>query len=645
MEAPIQTLTSLAILKADLDDGRRDYLTYIETLVSPILRAWDDSPVSDGLVATRVLSEYGLRIPDRAIQLVLRRLVKRGYLKREQGTYHVVQELPDLDLTRKRQQAEKQIGEVCSALITFAQERHSLSWADNEALNALLSFLAQFGVECLRAFVFRTAIPDPPASAPRHHFIVGDFIRTLYENSDAVFDSVIVLVKGQMYANALTCPDLEGIEKTFKDVTFYLDTPLVLSLLNVQGEEDYRAVYELVTLVQRLKGDVAVFEHTVAELEAVLKGAADNIENPGALGRVVREMRRCGLQRGDILLKLSSFESELRDYGVRIRKTPEYDKAFQISEVELEKAIQDQVSYRNPKALEFDINSVRSIFNLRHGSVPRRLEDSKAVLVTSNHALARAAYELGKNHNSAKEVSVAITDFSLANVAWLKSPMDAPELPEKETLAACYAAIEPDPQLWSKYLSVLDSLQSQGKISIDDHAVLRISGLAERELMEMTLGEESSLTGNSVSGILRRVKEDLTRDHAQAVVQEKVAHEATRRELRSAVERQNRLERRIEMYCSRIVRMLYLIVAALFAVMLFVSMLLASGLTGSFVLGSPIATAFTNTLIVFGILWSVFSALSGKSVLSILERWERESTRKLTAWVKARFVGIKEDAA
>ena len=88
----------------------------------------------------------------------------------------------------------------------------------------------KFAVECLRAFIFRTAIPSIPKSGPHDDLIVGRFIKHHYNESDPIFESVIVFVKGQMYANAINCPDLESLEKNFRNVTFYMDTQLILNI-------------------------------------------------------------------------------------------------------------------------------------------------------------------------------------------------------------------------------------------------------------------------------------------------------------------------------------------------------------------------------------------------------------------------------
>src|SRR5690554_199481 len=632
-----KTLVSLAILKSDQDDERRDYLGYIESLVIPILRIWPDEPVTDGSVASKFEREYGLRVPDRTIQLVLRRLARRKYLKRSHGIFHISRTLPDTYLEGKRRSASEHIANVFRSLQDYAEKRFDIAWSDDDVESAVLGFLDHFGVDCLRAYVFRTALPAVPVAAPKDQFIIGSFIKGAHKDNKEVFESVVVLIKGQMYSNALICPDLEGLEKNFKGVTFYLDTPLLLNLLNLQGESEFESVVELVALLQRLKGKVVFFEHTGAELESVLRASADNIENSKATGRVVREMRGLGLRKGDIILKISGYEEELKKYGVTVRRTPEYKSDLQIDEAALDSEISRYVSYKHPRARDYDINSIRSIFVLRRGLAPRRLEDCGAVLVTNNEALSKAAFSFGKSHNSAREVSPAITDFSLANVAWLKSPMDAPSLPAKETIAACYAAMEPSSELWQRYLSEIEKLEQKGEVRPDDLAILRVSDISERALMDLTLGDERMFRKDTVSAILSRVKEELAAEHTAEVSREREAHDTTKRRLRRELENRRRLEAKIASFSSFVSGGVYVICLTIVIIVLFVGMMAGSGVMPAYLRGSELATAILNTSIVVAVFWALYSTVFGSAVKPIIDGWRRGLERRLSASINELF--------
>src|SRR3546814_19838566 len=74
-----------------------------------------------------------------------------------------------------------------------------------------------------------------------------------------------------------------------------------------------------------------------------------------------------------------------------------------------------------------------------------------------------------------------------------------------EVIAFSYAALQPSNALLDKYLGEIDKLEKQGTISERDHQLLRSSDLAQKELMNLTLGEEVALTEQTVTETRTRV--------------------------------------------------------------------------------------------------------------------------------------------
>ena len=83
MEDQYTTLISLSILKTDMDESVRDYLDYLRSFVLHVLNEHSADLVTDEVVSSLLLQEFGLNIPRRGCQLVLRRLARKGFLKRE----------------------------------------------------------------------------------------------------------------------------------------------------------------------------------------------------------------------------------------------------------------------------------------------------------------------------------------------------------------------------------------------------------------------------------------------------------------------------------------------------------------------------------------------------------------------------------
>ncbi|MEW6684487.1 MAG: hypothetical protein AB1451_16450 [Nitrospirota bacterium] len=167
------------------------------------------------------------------------------------------------------------------------------------------------------------------------------------------------------------------------------------------------------------------------------------------------------------------------------------------------------------------------------------------MLVSSNTAFARAAYEYGKQHDQSCAVSSVITDFSLANMAWLKAPMGAPSVPMTEVLAYSYAALRPSKDLLDRYLTEIDKLQKQGRISERDHQLLRSSTVALEELMRLTLGDEAALTEETVTETLRRVSAEIRKEENEKVREEQEAHRQTRQQLAAAASERESLQKRL----------------------------------------------------------------------------------------------------
>ena len=448
--------------------------------------------------------------------------------------------------------APRHIDAVISGLGEFSKGTGKPIENRDKAVTAICAFLAQFNIPCLRAYVRGTAIPTIEGQHNSQIVLVSKYVIALQNTDPERFESFLVVVKGHMLANALLCPDLKHAPMSYKGVTFYLDTPLLVWQLGLEGEPKQAAANSLVTLLLRLGATVATFSHSRDELETVITGAAQHIESPTGRGTIVMEARRSGTTRSDLLVLAGQIDERLGDARIDVLSTPRHIEEFQIDETAFERALYlTGVSYLNPRAKQHDINSVRSIYVLRAGTSPKIVERSKAVLVTSNAGFSRAAFEYGQRYETSRDVSSVITDFSLANMAWLKAPLGAPAVPMTELLAFSYAALQPSVALFEKYLSELEKLDKQGKITARDHQLLRSSQLAQAELMNLTLGEEEALTEQTVTETLRQVTEEIKKEESNKYRMERSAHQKTRERLAEQRAIKKRIQERLYWRCRR----------------------------------------------------------------------------------------------
>ncbi len=570
--ASTMTLTSLAMLKVNLDK-RRDYLDYLNPFVQQVLVDDRPDPVTDQVVRDGVRQHFGLEIPAQVIQTVLKRNYRSWSMTREYGVYHIAGDLPNPGLGAGKAAAQRHIDAVVNGLTAYAAAAGHPFYDDEKAVATVLEFLSEFSLSCLRAYLGRTAIPGAVAGPRTRIVLMSDYVLHLQTAEPERFESLMVLIQGHMLANALLCPDLSHAPKTYKEVAFYFDTPVLIQALGLDGDPGKQAFDELKTQLVQLGGKVAAFAHSKNELSRVLTAVADSVESRDGWGPMVLEARRRGTTRSDFLLMATQLDDLLASAGVEVLETPPYVAPLQIDEVVLGKTLLEEVNHFNPRAAEDDINSVRSIYVLRGKRAPTTLEKSCAVLVSSNADFAEAAWIYGQKHEASREVSAVITDFSLANMVWLKSPMGAPSIPRLELLAFAYAALEPPRGFMEKVLIEVDKLEQRGTISERDHQLLRSSTVAQDQLMRLTLGDEAALTDENVTEALARVSDKIRADEHRQVLAEQASLQEARSQLAAIALDRDRLRsaayRRCERNANRCSQAVELVLTAFAAIGLF----------------------------------------------------------------------------
>ncbi|MFV8781984.1 hypothetical protein ACNKU7_06125 [Microbulbifer sp. SA54] len=526
------TLSSLAMLKVHIDSGK-DYLEYLRPFVIHSLsRCEENAPISDSKVSEEIKEFFGLEIPPRTTQILLQRLAKDGILQKKHGRFVVTGELPSTtSLLQEKTDAERKINATSKNLVSFAKEQYERELNDDDAFEAITLFLSKFSVSCLKSFLRGTALPNHLDAKDWKLVLVSKFIEHIEQTAPTHFENFILLVKGHMLANALLCPDLDFSSKSYNGVSFYLDTPILLKLLGLDGAINKQATIELISQLTSLGATVHFFSHTLEELVNTIKSSSDYIDSQEGRGSIVYEARKSSLRKSDLILIAENSRESLENLGISYKPTPSYSTKYQIDEQKFEEILNKEVLYNNPKARAVDVNSVRSIFAIRKGTQPNKIENCKGALITSNSGFASAAFEYGKKIENSPEVSSVITDFSISNIAWLKAPLGAPLLPQREVMAFAYATARPTDDFLHKVLAEADKLEAAGKINPRDHQLLRSSYHAQQALKDLTLGEEDSLNEKSILRALEIAENEIKQEETEKLLNEQDQHKSTLKEL------------------------------------------------------------------------------------------------------------------
>jgi hypothetical protein len=324
-----------------------------------------------------------------------------------------------------------------------------------------------------------------------------------------------------MLANAILLPAPEEATRKFKNTSVFFDTRVLLRALGYAGPHLQAASVELLDILYETGADLRVFVHTVHELQAVLRGCARLLAGdrsvPIGAGETYDYFQRQRFSSSDVFLLTERVEENLKARRIEVAVTPARD-SYSIDEKVLEEAITSQVSYANKNALVRDISSISSVIRLRKDWRGANLEESRAIFVTLNGGLRRAANEFYKGEDGGDPAPVAVSDWVLANLLWLKRPNAASDLSRKRIVADFYAAIQPNDEFRRRYLEEIDKLQQSGGATAAEVYILAHSLEARASAYDKSLGDDEALTHATVAEVLESVRAEIEAEALQRAV-------------------------------------------------------------------------------------------------------------------------------
>lgn len=550
-----RALTSLAFLNIKWDERNDSYVDNFVPFVVHALTVCGDPAISTPQVRQCVSDEFGIDIPTGVIETILGRVVRLGFATRDRGVYRREDAaLASFDISAERATAQRLLASLVDKFVRFAQSNHYVEMSVEDAESLLLDYISNRALPLLRTVVRNTPYTPTLEDASSDWYLVASFVSTVYERDPDAFDALSLVVKGSMLMTIVYSSDLGRVRQRFADVTLYLDTPMVLRLMGLISDVQNEAARELVDLARSLGARVGYLTYTSSEVVNVLTTCCDQLRSarrtrePSERGRldVVDYCLAKGIGPSDLELRIERMERELERIGVRKLDPPPYEVATTIDEAGIEAHLRSWINYRNPHAATHDVQCVSAVARFRGGrGATGELERAGAVFVTTNGSLVRGVRVFFGSEIGRREVPYCYLDYEVTTLCWLKSPLQAPELPRKQILADCFAAMQPGDELWSAYLNEVERLHEAGGVTEEDYDTLRFSIDARRALMDRTLGRAQTFSAGTVAEVL---------DHARRVHQGHALDEArrARAEATEAGEHRQRAEARLDAMRDRI---------------------------------------------------------------------------------------------
>ena len=535
-----RTILSLALLKVNWSKGV-DYIDcflplLISTIVSNDTKTIDINDVSSFKKA--ILTEYGLDIPSSALITILNRARKRDYFTVDNGIYHVNEDKINLDDNSKvRAEINRAYNYVVKELQKFIAEKapEGVTFSEDEISEGLLAFLKNhdadisFGAENLSIL--------PKVEAPEKlKYLICWFVVENWESNPILVNYLKDISIGHALSSLILYDEFNPFKGKLENLDIYLDTPFILSLLGINGEQRIQLSEEILSQLKNEKANLYILQTTISEVLNNLDNCKFTLKKGNGIVQNL-SVKMCienNIKPEDIEQLIADFSFKIENLGISENQVPDYDDYnLVIKEEELFDTILESYEKINrgdkklrtlesikknlpdyiEKTIRRDVKVLSGIYRFRKGKIPVSIKDSQAIFVTTSSALAFASrvYEnkLNKRENA---IPTCFTDIFLATLIWIQNPILAEQINKKRILSDCYAGMSPSDELIKQYEAELKKLKERGRINDTTYLTLRTHHVAIQMLSTKTLGDPELFTGESTSQLVNQFLDRITEE-------------------------------------------------------------------------------------------------------------------------------------
>ena len=499
----------------DLIDLISPFVLYATASVTAPNQIIDKRHVLDSVRREFGLSDMNLSV----IERVYRR--NPGVFKKRKNEFTLIGSLDKTvkEINRRRDECDQRLDILGKQLSEFISARMKIGHecTSDDAVNMLQEFFSRQGV-----FLGTDKLEEHSLELGKYKtdYFISQYI---YEKRDArapEYNYIIDLVKGYFLQSAIYLQANNGniVSSTYKNTTFYYDTPFLLRLLGYKAEEDNEEASELHESLKSQKGTFCFFPQTQREINGILTAYQRAI---GKYSHVTLEgLDAKRYSPSDVGRLKVTWESKLASlYGIGLQRSPGYitrsdgttDERYIIDEEELKKFLLEKINYKSDDSINADVESLINIHQTRGRIVSEEIEHVNSVFVTTNGRLARCFNQYYRENFNRQTFPLVITDSDLAALTWIKCG-STNGLPERQLLRNAYMATQPTPEILDKFNQVLERMLSEGKLTEELAVAIRSSRFVNKELLFASFDDDGSIDESLIERIEAQIKEDFSND-------------------------------------------------------------------------------------------------------------------------------------
>jgi hypothetical protein len=523
---------SLAILKSGLieKDFISTYVPFVAAILLDIGKSEEGIKVEN--ICTLFEKYYGFTIDRAPMVTVLNKCSHLGLVEKcRNGKY-----VPNIEKCAQKAISENEVArryqensDVIIAIKNYYKEKYNIEEKEEAIEDYFLKFLSENSAKTLIVdFKDNKQLPETRTHR-QNYFIISNFIYDSKNNNPKIFSKILNLATAYLMSSAIAYGDKD--ERTqidaFKNLVIYLDTPLVIRLLGLNGKEYQDAIKSLLDQLKSLGANFYIFSHDFDELKIILSDCLRWINeenyNQFRASLALRTFVERKFTKNDIQEYIDTLENKLQYYSIEIDDRDYYVGKYYSSQID-DKYIEDQIiaAYKesNPDfnyyykklTIETDVKSISAIFKLWNNRTARTYRQAKYVFLTNNVTLALSCrrYILKYNRNCKDGIYPCITDVFLGTNIWLSAPVKKIEsFSQKKLMADCMSMIEPSESLLQCLQQSIEKAKNDETITKQQYYLLKYKAYQNDYLTNKTLNDETAFDDRITESILEDIENEI----------------------------------------------------------------------------------------------------------------------------------------
>lgn len=456
-------LVTLSFLKAwaNNDSMEMGRLGFFYPLVLSAIEAQGAKGFKALAIQKTIQLRSGILLPLPVVMELIKLARREGLLghSKETKTYFLSNkvEFPQIASTSEQDKIAEDIDNLVSSQIEFASSKN-LTLEKDEAISGLVDFLTVYA---------GLKVEKPRDDSPWNESLAACFIQSIKDpDQQEVIDN---LTKGAVLYGAAFVKDFRNEkELTFSNTTVYLDTPVVLALLNYCEDSEGQFASEAVDLIRGAGAKISVYESTVDEVKNILTNSYNSFQNPKywldyEINRMISQQ---GITKGDLWERIMTLEADIESLGVNIVRNPDAPLDYPIDINKLVAAISDKDGSSDSTRVKYDEKSIASIAIERRGNDERSLFNCVSVMVTTAYSSVRSIAKWWRNDEDNIGVPPLMGLREVANSCWLIHPNEDISI-RSSVLAACSSLMKPSDKVFKDFAAYYRDAISVDKPTAD----------------------------------------------------------------------------------------------------------------------------------------------------------------------------------